>query len=124
PDWRTLDTLTLTEFNNGQGFLLHSTTMDLTARFILMVPSEQSQVPGHHLFVWDRQGDTVTEIDTAVSGHCALGLGCYVNQDCAPGTAWDAAQWTYRLFLEPNTVVNTIDPVLTPKETYLGEHPS
>src|SRR5262245_56919026 len=37
-DWRTLNTLALTQFNQGRGFLLHSTTMDLTARYVLMVP--------------------------------------------------------------------------------------
>jgi hypothetical protein len=123
-DWQLLDTLLLTNFNNGKGFLLHSTTMDLTGRYILMVPSEKSQVPGHHLFVWDMQVDRITEIDTAVSGHCALGQGVYVNQDCAPGTTWDAAQWTFRRFDHPNDVVNTINPVLTPQEISLGEHPS
>jgi hypothetical protein len=122
--WQTLDTLSLTQFNEGRGFLLHSTTIDLTARYVLMVPSEKSGVPGHHLFTWDRQTGVITEIATAVSGHCALGRGCYVNQDCAPDTSWDAAQWTFRYFDTPNEVENTIDPVLTPQEVSLGEHPS
>ena len=122
--WRTLDTLTLTQFNTGQGFLLHSTTIDLTGRYVLMVPSQKSGVPGGHLFVWDLDTDAVTEITVAVSGHCALGRGCYVNQDCEPGTPWDAAQWTLRRFSVPNTVVNTIHPVLQPQEIYLAEHPS
>jgi hypothetical protein len=124
PDWQTRDTLALTQFNGGRGFLLHSTTLDLSGRFILMVPSEKSGVEGHHLFTWDLQTDQVTEITTAVSGHCALGRGVYVNQDCKPDTPWDAAQWTFRAFDQPNVVANTIDPVLTPQEIYLGEHPS
>lgn len=124
PDWRTRDTLALTQFNQGRGFLLHSTTLDLSGRYILMVPSEKSGVEGHHLFTWDLETDQVTEITTAVSGHCALGYGRYVNQDCQPGTAWDAAQWTFREFAHVNDVVNTIDPLLTPQEIYLGEHPS
>jgi hypothetical protein len=123
-DWRTLDTLTLTDFNAGRGFLLHSTTIDLTARYVLMVPSQKSGVAGGHLFVWDLAADTVTEVTTAVSGHCALGRGVYVNQDCAPGTPWDAAQWTFRQFAQVDDVVNTINPVLTPQEVSLGEHPS
>ena len=124
PNWRTLDTLTLSQFNNGNGFLLHSTTLDLTGRYVLMVPSQKSGVPGYALFVWDLDTDTITEITVAVSGHCALGRGVYVNQDCEPGTAWDAAQWTKRYFDRPNEVANCIEPVLTPQEIYLAEHPS
>lgn len=123
-EWLPLDTLLLTDYNQGRGFLLHSTTMDLSGRYILMVPSEKSEVPGHALFVWDMLADKITEVSTAVSGHCALGQGVYVNQDCAPGSSWDAAQWTKRHFADPNAVANCIDPVLSPQEIYLGEHPS
>jgi hypothetical protein len=124
PAWRTLDTLSLKQFNNGNGFLLHSTTLDLTGRYLLLVPSQKSGVPGHALFCWDLDTDTITEITVAVSGHCALGRGCYVNQDCEPGTPWDAAQWTFRAFSDPNEVGNCINEVLTPQEIYLAEHPS
>ncbi len=124
PAWRTLDTLTLTQFNNGQGFLLHSTVLDLTGRYVLMVPSQKSGVVGGHLFTWDLETDEVREITVAVSGHFAVGRQYWVNQDCAPGTTWDAAQWTIRHFANPDTVVNCIDPVLQPQEVYLAEHPS
>lgn len=124
PSWRTLDTLLETDFNAGRGFLLHSTTLDLTGRYVLMVPSQKSGVPGGHLFTWDLETNLITEITVAVSGHCALGRGVYVNQDCKPDTPWDAAQWTKRAFFTPNSVENCITPVLQPKEIYLAEHPS
>jgi hypothetical protein len=124
PAWRTLDTLTLTQFNAGRGFLLHSTVLDLTGRWVLMVPSQKSGVAGGHLFTWDLETDDVREITVAVSGHFAVGQGYWVNQDCAPDTPWDAAQWCVRSFAAPDVVKNCIDPVLQPKETYLAEHPS
>jgi hypothetical protein len=124
PAWRTLDTLTLTQFNAGRGFLLHSTVLDLTGRYVLMVPSQKSGVAGGHLFVWDLEDDGVREITVAVSGHFAVGRGMWVNQDCAPDTPWDAAQWTKRFFDQPDQVGNCIHPVLQPQEIYLAEHPS
>jgi hypothetical protein len=124
PAWRTLDTLTLTQFNDGRGFVLHSTVLDLTGRYVLMVPSQKSGVVGGHLFTWDLQTDEIKEITVAVSGHFAIGRAEWVNQDCAPGSPWDAAQWTWRTFAQPDTVVNCIDPVLQPQEIYLAEHPS
>jgi hypothetical protein len=124
PAWRTLDTLTLTQFNHGQGFLLHSTVLDLTGRYVLMVPSQKSGVAGGHLFTWDLETDAVTEITVAVSGHFAVGRAQWVNQDVVPGMPWDAAQWTWREFATPDIVLNCIDPILTPQEIYLAEHPS
>lgn len=119
----SLNTLALTQFNKGQGFYLHGTQLDLSGRYVWMQPSNLSNDPGH-LYVWDLETGEVEMVATCTSGHMCVGFHVWVNQDCAPGTPWDAAQWVVRDFATPENVTNIIDPVLQPKAVYLADHSS
>ena len=122
----TLDTLTLTSFNQGRGFTLHGSVLDLSAQYVLMQPANKSG-DTTHLYIWEppttrRSPDPVRPVSTAISGHFAVGRGVWVTQDCAPGTPWDAAQWCFRDFQWPDDVTNIIDPVLQPKLVAFADH--
>jgi hypothetical protein len=119
---RTLDTATLTQYNQGRGFTVHGSVLDLSARYALIQPAYLSQDTAH-LYVWDWQADSLTQVSACVSGHFAVGWQQWVNQDVASGP-WDAAQWVRRDFQTPNTVQNVLAQVLTPQEVYLADHSS
>ena len=116
-----LDTLGLTQFNDGKGFTVHGSVMDLSARYVLMQPASGSG-DTTHLYIWEPGTNHIRQVSTAISGHFSVGHGVWVTQDCKPGTAWDAAQWCFRDFQWPDEVTNIIEPVLEPKEMYLADH--
>ena len=116
-----LDTLGLTEFNNGKAFTVHGSVMDLSAKYVLMQPAAGSG-DTTHLYIWEPGTSVIRQVSTAISGHFCVGSGIWVTQDCKPGTAWDAAQWCFRDFQWPDEVTNIIDPVLQPKEVALADH--
>lgn len=116
-----LDSLTLTQFNNGKAFTLHGSVMDLTAQYVLMQPASKSG-DTLNLYIWEPAPNTVRRCSTCTSGHFAVGRNTWVTQDCKPGTPWDAAQWCFRDFQWPDDVTNIIEPVLQPKEVALADH--
>lgn len=119
---RTLDTKSIRQFPAfPEGFTVHGAVLDVSGRFVLIQPPSGT---GNVLFVWDLSTDGIVEVSTGVSGHFATGRSAWVNQDCAPGSTWDAHQWIYRTMEEPNLVTNLIDPVLRPALTYSADHSS
>lgn len=117
---RSLDTKTIRQFPEfPDGFTVHGAVLELDGRYVLIQPPSGT---GNFLFVWDLSTDVVANVSTGVSGHFATGRSAWVNQDCAPGTTWDAHQWIFRTMDKPNTVSNLIDPVLRPGLTYSADH--
>jgi hypothetical protein len=108
-------------------FHLHHAWLDKSGRYVVLETTAPDRPARAPLYVWDTTGNTVTALpeSTALAGgHYATGFGTMVNQDCCTSTTWDAAQWQIRSLATPTANHDLISPVLTPQETYAGDHAS
>ena len=111
-------------------FSLHHAAIDRSGRYVLLYPSSADLTAPRNaaqIYVWDTQANTTAAlplIDARSGGHDAYGYGVAVNQDCCSTTTYDAAQWQLRSLASPLTTKDLIDPVMTPKEVYLADHPT
>lgn len=103
------------------GFLLHSVSVDLTGRYVLLYPAGASP---NQTIVWDTQADTLTPVTVCTSGHDAVGYGTWINMDTASGP-WDAAQWCKRPLSDLTHPVNLVVPFpVEQKAVNLVDHTS
>jgi hypothetical protein len=124
-----LNTLASTVTRNGVpaptsplGFRLHHGWIDQSGQWVVLAPT--NGVPAHFV-VWNLANDTFTPVTTRPFGHDALGYGWQVNQDCcASGAQFDGAQWQLRSLSTPQTSVDLINPMLSPRQTYIADHTS
>jgi hypothetical protein len=108
-------------------FHLHHAWLDKSGRYVVLETTAPDRPARAPLYVWDTTGNSVVALPetTALSGgHYATGFGAMVNQDCCTSTTWDAAQWQMRSLATPTANRDLITPVLTPQETYAGDHAS
>lgn len=99
---------------------LHAIAVDLSGRYVFCYPTNAKP---YQVVVWDTTTDALTPVTTSPAGHDALGYGEWVNMDQgSAGKAYDAAQWQFRELSNLTATRDLIDPVLTPKETYLADH--
>ena len=108
-------------------FHLHHAWLDKSGRFVVLETTAPDRPARAPLYVWDTTGNTVTALPESTAqagGHYATGFGAMVNQDCCSSTTWDAAQWQMRSLVTPTANHDLISPVLTPQETYAGDHAS
>lgn len=119
------------------GFSLHSATVDMSGRFVLLFPTSVDLAKprvASQVYIWD----TLTDLFTAVTsgdltkdggavmhpyGHNVLGYASWVNMDQG-NLAYDAAQWQYRRLALPGISLDLITPVMTPKMVYFADHSS
>jgi hypothetical protein len=108
-------------------FHLHHAWLDKSGRYVVLETTAPDRPARAPLYVWDSTGNSVVALpeSTALAGgHYATGFGAMVNQDCCTSTTWDAAQWQMRSLAAPTANHDLIAPVLTPQETYAGDHAS
>jgi hypothetical protein len=108
-------------------FHLHHAWLDKSGRYVVLETTAPDRPARAPLYVWDTIGNSVVALPegTALAGgHYATGFGAMVNQDCCTSTTWDAAQWQMRSLPAPTAHHDLITPVLTPQETYAGDHAS
>jgi hypothetical protein len=107
----------------GANYTLHSAKIDRSGRYVTL---EWSTVgaPAYPLSIWDTTLNTVTPVTNHGNGHMVFGYNGYlINQEYQ--TAWDPAQWCLRLASAPNTgVTEIINPLMTPGQVFMGEHPT
>jgi hypothetical protein len=118
---------TRTPTNLPLNFHLHHAWLDKSGRYVILETTAPDRPARAPLYVWDATGNTVTALpeSTAMAGgHFATGFGSMVNQDCCSATTWDAAQWQMRNLASPTANHDLITPVLSPQETYAGDHAS
>jgi hypothetical protein len=118
---------TKTPTNIPLGFHLHHAFMDKSGRYVILETTAPDRPAHAPLYVWDTASNTFTalpESGTLAGGHYATGFGMLVNQDCCTASTWDAAQWQMRNLSSPTGNHDLISPVLTPQETYAGDHAS
>jgi hypothetical protein len=108
-------------------FHLHHAWLDKSGRYVVLETTAPDRPARAPLYVWDTTGNSVIALpeSTALAGgHYATGFGAMVNQDCCTSTTWDAAQWQMRSLSAPTVHHDLITPVLSPQETYAGDHAS
>jgi hypothetical protein len=118
---------TKTPTNIPLNFHLHHAWLDKSGRYVILETTARDRPARAPLYVWDTTGTSVTalpESGTLAGGHFATGVGAMVNQDCCTATTWDAAQWQMRSLATPTANHDLITPVLSPQETYAGDHAS
>jgi hypothetical protein len=118
---------TRTPTNIPLNFHLHHAWLDKSGRYVILETTAPDRPGRAPLYVWDTIGNVFTALpeSTALSGgHFATGFGTMVNQDCCTSTTWDAAQWQFRNLATPTANQDLIAPVLSPQETYAGDHAS
>ncbi|HEV3215928.1 MAG TPA: hypothetical protein VGZ27_09410 [Vicinamibacterales bacterium] len=119
-----------TNTNIPLNFHIHHAFMDKSGQYVILESTAPDRGSPHNsapLYVWDTSANTFTALpeSSALSGgHYATGFGMLVNQDCCTSTTWDAAQWQLRSLATPTVERDLITPVLTPQETYAGDHAS
>ena len=124
-----LNTLASTVTRNGipipttpLGFRLHHAWIDQSGQWVVLAPTNGSP---SHFVVWNLATDTFTPVTTRPFGHDALGYGWQVNQDCcASGAPFDGAQWQLRSVATPQSSTDLINPMLSPRQTYIADHTS
>ncbi len=120
----------LLDTSSSLHFALHHASIDRSGRYVLLYPTSADLAPPRNaaqVYVWDLQTNVTTPlplVDARSGGHDAYGYGVAVNQDCCSSTTYDAAQWQIRSLATPLTTKDLIEPVLTPKEVYLADHPT
>jgi hypothetical protein len=112
-------------------FKLHHATIDRSGRYVALYPTAADLAAPRkaaQVFMWDTLDNTITAMPLLPAhsgGHDAYGYGTAVNQDCcAQNSAWDAAEWQLRQLDDPIASRDLIQPLLTPKEISLADHPS
>jgi hypothetical protein len=118
---------TRTPTNIPLNFHLHHAWLDKSGRYVILETTAPDRPAHAPLYVWDTLANTFTalpESTTLAGGHFATGFGMMVNQDCCTSTTWDAAQWQFRMLAAPAVNQDLITPVLSPQETYAGDHAS
>lgn len=118
---------TKTPTNIPLNFHLHHAWLDKSGRYVVLETTAPDRPARAPLYVWDTIANTFTalpESTTMAGGHFATGFGTMVNQDCCVSTTWDAAQWQFRTLATPTANQDLITPVLSPQETYAGDHAS
>lgn len=117
---KILNTLTYA----GDHFTIHSAQIDKSGRYIDLVPSTGSAAP-YRNYIWDTTLDVVTPVFAHSGGHECLGFdGDRINQDLISG-AYDNIQWVYSNLSAPNsTQREVLNPVMTPTESLVADHPS
>ena len=108
-------------------FHLHHAWLDKSGRYVILETTAPDRPARAPLYVWDTATNTfaaLPESDAHSGGHYATGFGTMVNQDCCTSTSWDAAQWQLRSLATPTATSDLVNPVLTPQETYSGDHAS
>lgn len=108
---------------------LHSASIDLSGRYVVLYPTGALSPAIAKKILWDTTTDTFTllpETSARMGGHDALGYGTMINMEGASvGQPWDAAQWVVRSLATPiASMVDVVNPVLTPKVTTLEDHTS
>jgi hypothetical protein len=129
PSLVILNTLASTVTRNGVpaptsplGFRLHHAWIDQSGQWVVLAPT--GGMPAHFV-VWNLASDTFTPVTTRPFGHDALGYGWQVNQDCcASGAPFDGAQWQLRSVVTPQTSTDLVNPMLSPRQTYIADHTS
>src|SRR5215831_12747329 len=113
------------------GFKLHHAAIDRSGRYVALYPTATDLAAPRkaaQVYMWDTLDGTITAmpiLDAHSGGHDAFGYGQAVNKDCCvTGSAWDAAQWQFRRLSAPAASRDLIQPLLTPKEINLSDHPS
>lgn len=102
------------------GYHLHSVNMDRSGRYLkLLWTGGDTTGPGPY---WDLQTNTFAIGNAVEGGHDAYGFGVRTNN--AADSPWDAAQWQRRSLSNLGAPTPLINPVLTPKELNLADHPS
>jgi hypothetical protein len=118
---------TRTPTNIPLNFHLHHAWLDKSGRYVILETTAPDRPARAPLYVWDTIANTFTalpESSALAGGHFATGFGTMVNQDCCTSTTWDAAQWQFRNLATPTANQDVISPVLSPQETYSGDHAS
>jgi len=122
-----INTLTRPELQNKSGVTglhVHSLSLDLTGRWVLITPAlaDNAQFPE---YVWDTQTNTITGFQTSAGGHMETGAnGECVNQDTFSGT-YDGLQYVYRQLTAVNgTLRNVMTPQWPVQEVYIADHAS
>jgi hypothetical protein len=118
---------TKTPTNIPLNFHLHHAWLDKSGRYVILETTAPDRPARAPLYVWDTIANTFTALPQSgalAGGHFATGFGTMVNQDCCTSTTWDAAQWQIRSLATPTANQDLIAPVLTPQETYAGDHAS
>ena len=112
-------------------FRLHHATIDRSGRYVALYPAAADLAAPRkaaQVYMWDTLGGTVTPMTLTIAhsgGHDAYGYGMAVNQDCCTGTkAYDAAEWQLRDLSAPLASRDLIQPLMTPKESNLADHPT
>ena len=110
------------------GFWLHSVSVDLSGRYVVLYPTSSLSPAVAKKIVWDTVTDTFTllpEVSARMDGHDALGFGTMINMEGASASQpYDAAQWVIRDLATPLVMTDVVNPVLTPKVTTLDDHTS
>lgn len=101
------------------GAHIHAANLDRSGRWIKLTWASDGQGPGPFWDLWTNEFKTTTVI---VGGHDAYGYNVRVNQ--AAKSPYDAAQWQLRRLDQLNAPQALINPVQTPTEVYLADHPS
>ena len=118
---------TRTPTNIPLNFHLHHAWLDKSGRYVILETTAPDRPARAPLYVWDTIANTFTalpESSALAGGHFATGFGTMVNQDCCTSTTWDSAQWQFRRLATPTANQDLIAPVLSPQETYAGDHAS
>jgi hypothetical protein len=112
-------------------FKLHHATIDRSGRYVALYPTAVDLAAPRkaaQIYIWDTLVATITPmplVETHSGGHDAYGYGIAVNQDCCSGTkSWDAAEWQLRRLNAPAASRDLIQPLMTPKEVNLADHPT
>jgi len=109
-------------------YLLHSVSVDMTGRYVLLYPTASLSPAVAKKIIWDTTTDVFTllpEGSARMGGHDALGYGCMINMEGASATQpYDDGQWVFRQLATPFTMTDEVSPVLTPKEVSLEDHTS
>jgi hypothetical protein len=119
-----------TDTNIPLNFHLHHAWLDKSGQYVILEttsPDRGSPRYSAPLYVWDTSANALTALPESgglSGGHYATGFGTMVNQDCCTSTTWDAAQWQLRGLATPGATQDLVTPVLTPQETYAGDHAS
>src|SRR5262249_3236431 len=132
----TASTINGVATNIALQFNLHSASIDKGGRYVFLYPTGVdlgSPRYASQVYVWDTVTDAITALtgggnagmpDVHPGGHDAHGFGVSINHDCCVSTTWDGAQWQMRTLDNPLVSWDLINPVLTPQEIYLSDHPS
>ncbi len=110
------------------GFWLHSVSVDLSGRYVVLYPTSSLSPAIAKKILWDTMTDSFTllpEVGARMDGHDALGFGTMINMEGASASqSYDAAQWVIRDLATPLTMTDVVNPVLRPKVTNLDDHTS